>query len=179
MMIDTSPIIIDNSVFKKAAEGGLSKTLSWINREHHIDKGVYLRIAIYESNFTFSQCFESWIGGDDNRNEEGAFVANSAEKLLRLFSRLPQGDSSSFQSKVTDVSYAGAIKFILKLPNIQKPSFAFMLISVSGLSEMADESVAVETACLLPSEWQIEELELAQILGISNNSVYKDHPQSN
>ena len=148
----------------------------WLGGEH-VGKGVYFRIAIFgESSDSpiFAQVFMQWIGGSFNKDREGLFCANSAEKLLRLFHHFEVGHRSSFQSRTEGLNYAGAIRFRALIPSLGDGNMVQIAFSASGLPEFGDEAMCVELADLMGQHkhWSIVEKDLQTILGISRNPVY-------
>lgn len=172
--------IEEQGALLEMASLALQTTVSeWLDAEH-AGKGVYFRVAIFGESSDgpiFAQVFKDWVGGSSNRKDEGRFQANSAEKLLRLHHHFAANHFSSFQSRIEGLTYTGAIRFRARIPSISDGNFLQVAFSASGLPEMANEAMCVETANLMGrhEHWSIIEPDLMNILSISENPVYQGY----
>ncbi|GEM_PF-1852589 len=174
------------ALVREAAKSAIKTVLGSFGSEHS-DKGAYIRVYhlpnLGESYIGLIELFAAWIGGGANDNKLDKYIIVSVEKAIRLarntgnpipFSYLG-GHLSSWESR--DQMCArfrdkfGGATLVRCLVQELGPDPTHLLFSVSGLTEIGDEAVALLTAINLP--WQVNMDDIHGIVAKSGNFLVK------
>lgn len=139
------------------------------------DKGVHVRLFMivskdFECPADLLELNEFWVHGPANFTERRRFEMFTFEKGLRLAAarwHLPHCISAfeAFRDRTLH-RYGGAICVECLVQELgRKP--VWLILSVSGLSELLDEAVAVRLAQRLP--WSANQSQLQRIVALSKN----------
>jgi len=170
------------AILNEMASLSVSHVVRDLLGEAHHGKGAYFRAFLFKDSGVTSPdyrdlvpLYDSWVGGDANRDRESLFQMCSFEKPVRLANNFSVNQHvSSYQSRVHDQFYAGAIMFHCVIPELGTEPLR-IVFSFSGLPEMGDEAASLLTAerMHLRCDWQVKLSDLTMILKISNNSIYR------
>lgn len=145
--------------------------------EEHKGRGGYFRAFLIVEPRSYKDLVvlhEGWIGGRANISHESLYRICSIEKVIRLANHVSDGHMSSFESRVPNEMYAGAIKFRCKAPDVDRHRSVWLMFSLSGLPELADEAAML---CLAESlfhiGWEPDRSDLKEIFRRSKNSIYR------
>lgn len=148
--------------------------------EAHQGKGAYYRAFVFRDDQSSSPdyrdlvpIYDSWVVGEANRDRESVYQMCSFEKAVRTVNNFGVGHVSSYQSRIDNKLFVGAIMFRCIIPELgEKP--VWVVFSISGLPEMGDEAAALITAEHMNLRgWTVNIDDLRKVVKISANSVYK------
>ncbi|MEK7093109.1 MAG: hypothetical protein AAB927_01355 [Patescibacteria group bacterium] len=144
--------------------------------EEHQGRGGYFRAFLLREPRDYKNMvplYESWLAGSANLDRASLYWVCSIEKPIRLSQNVHLGHVSSFQSRVPDQLYAGAIMFRCVIPELGSER-VWVIFSFSGLPEMADEaSMVIAAEHMNERGWKVDFDDLKKIIDTSKNSVYE------
>lgn len=132
------------------ADAAFQKTVRELDSEHR-GEGVFFRVGLFVDTpmgYVLVPLGGRWVAGSANRLQEVQYRAFSAEKALRLFEHQYEGHVSALESRTEGLSYRGAVCFSVQLQGLSDMAVR-MVLSASGLPEIADEVGCIRTAFLL------------------------------